>query len=100
MKKIKGLPAPQYHKQYREKNKETITKQNKEYYKEYREKNKEAINKQNKEYREKNKETIRKYKKEYFQQKNILIKKRQQFLKEIPPEKLLQQVGYYKKQEK
>jgi len=48
-------------KEYREKNKESISQSQKEYY----EKNKDTINQKSKEYQEKNKESIRQYQKEY-----------------------------------
>tara|TARA_R110001592_G_scaffold20423_1_gene82840 strand:+ start:208 stop:633 length:426 start_codon:yes stop_codon:yes gene_type:complete len=54
---------PDYHKKYREQNKE----KRKQSWKEYYEKNKEKISENKKEYRQNNKEKVKEYRKEYRQ---------------------------------
>ena len=77
----------EYHKDYREKNKEKIKEYQKEYKKKYLEKNKEKVKEYNKiylkEYREKNKEDIKESRKEYFKEYREKNKeKKKEYLKE------------------
>ena len=66
----------EYHKEYRENNRE----QNIEYQKEHYQKNKERINEQQKEYREDNKELVTEQKKEYYEKNKVrLIAKQKEY---------------------
>ena len=88
MKKIKGLLPKQYYKQYREDHKEEI--------KQYRENHKEEIAEKGKQYYENHKEEIaKKGKNKQLRQKEFDAQ-----LMQMPPEKVLELMGFYEEEKK
>ena len=93
-KTIKGMPVKAYWKAYYEANKEKI--------KAYYEANKEKIAEREKAYYEANKEKIKAYYEankekiaERAKARYKICQNRQEILKQLPPEELLKNVGYY-----
>jgi len=84
-------------KEYREKNKEKIKKQDAKYSKKYREKNKEKIKKQKKEWYEKNKEKKKEKNKKYREKNKEKIKEKKKEYREKNKEKIKKQDAKYSK---
>lgn len=89
---IAGIPAKEYIKQYREKNKNKIIETQKRYYKEHKNK----IAEIQKRYNKKNKDKITKKLRNRETILKSMRKNKQEMLKQLSPEILLKHVGYYK----
>ena len=105
MKLISGIPASEYFKRYREEHKDEIAETQKRYYEDH----KDEIAETKKRYYEEHKDEIKRYREEhkdeikrYYKDRQTMSKSRNNLLKQLTPEELLKQVGYYgvnKKQE-